>query len=94
MTGDPSQQAVLAVTKVVEAESECNNIGLGTADEQIAAELVIAFERAGWVIHDPGASLPSSLVGWLSCCMRYLQNPGVKEVVDMLAFDQGRSLVE
>ena len=94
LTGDPSQQAVLAVTKVVEAESECNNIGLGTADEQIAAELVRAFERAGWVIHDPGASLPSSLVGWLSCWRRYLQNPGVKEVVDMLAFDQGRSLVE
>ena len=94
LTGDPSQQAALAVTKVVEAESECNNIGLGTADEQLAAELVRSFARAGWIIHDPGASLPSSLVGWLSCWRRYLQNPGVKEVVDMLAFDQGRSLVE
>ena len=94
LTGDPGQQATLAVAKVVEAESECINIGLGTADEQVAAELVRSFAQAGWVIHDPGASLPSSLVGWLSSWRRYLQNPGVKEVVDMLAFDQGASLVE
>ncbi len=94
LTGDPGQQAALAVAKVVEAESECNNVGLGTADEQVAAELVRSFARAGWVVHDPGASLPSSLVGWLSCWRRYIQNPSVKEVVDMLAFDQGGSLVE
>ena len=94
LTGDPGQQAALAVAKVVEAESECNNVGLGTADEQVAAELVRSFARAGWVVHDPGASLPSSLVGWLSCWRHYIQNPSVKEVVDMLAFDQGGSLVE
>ena len=94
LTGDPGQQATLAVAKVIEAESDCNEVGLGTADEQVAAELVRSFARAGWVVHDPGASLPSSLVGWLSCWRRFLQNPGVKEVVDMLAFDQGESLVE
>ena len=94
LTGDPSQQATLAVSKIVLAKSQCEDVGLGTADKEVAAELVRSFARAGWVIHDPGASLPSSLVGWLSCWRRYIQSPGVKEVVDMLAFDQGGSLVD
>lgn len=94
LTGDPRQQADLAVEQVSSAKSESEEVGLGTADEEVAAELVRSFGRAGWVVHDPGASLPSSLAGWLSCWRRYLQTPGVKEVIDMLAFDQGRFLVE
>lgn len=94
LTGDPRQQADLAVEQVASANSGSEEVGLGTADEEVAAELVRSFGRAGWVVHDPGASLPSSLAGWLSCWRRYLQTPGVKEVIDLLAFDQGRFLVE
>ena len=94
LTGDPRQQADLAVTRVVEAGSQSDAVVLGTADEEVAAELVRSFGRAGWVVHDPGATLPSTLAGWLGCWRRYLQNPGVKEVIDLLAFDQGRFLVE
>jgi ATP-dependent helicase/nuclease subunit B len=94
LTGDPHQQADLAVSQVAAAESTSDEVGLGTGDEEVAAELVRSFGRAGWAIHDPGASLPSSLAGWLSCWRRYLQNPGVKEVIDLLAFDQGRLMVE
>ena len=93
LTGDPSQQADLTVAKVVDGGSASEEVGLGTADEEVAVELVRSFGRAGWVIHDPGAFLPSPLGGWLSCWRRYLQNSGVKEVIDMLAFDQGRLLV-
>ena len=94
LTGNPSQQADLTVAKIVEGDSTSEEVGLGTADEEVAVELVRSFGRAGWTIHDPGASLPSSLGGWLSCWRRYLQNSGVKEVIDMLAFDQGKFLVE
>jgi ATP-dependent helicase/nuclease subunit B len=94
LTGDPRQQADLAVEMVSAAGTESDPVGLGTGDEEVSAELVRSFNRAGWVIHDPGASLPSSLAGWLSCWRRYLQTPGVKEVIDLLAFDQGRFLVE
>ena len=94
LTGDPRQQANLAVTHVSAAESTSETVGLGTGDEEVSTELVRSFKRAGWTIHDPGASLPSGLAGWLSCWRRYLQNPGVKEVIDLLAFDQGRSMVE
>ncbi len=94
LSGDPRQQADLAVSQVVEADSTSETVGLGTGDEEVAAELVRSFARAGWAIHDPGASLPSSLAGWLSCWRRYLQNPEVKEVIDLLAFDQSRFMVE
>ena len=93
LCGDPQQQAELAVARVMEGGRECDEIGLGTADEEVAPELVRSFGRAGWVVHDPGASLPSSLAGWLGAWKRYLASGGVKEVIDMLAFDQGRALV-
>jgi len=94
LTGDPRQQADLAVARIVAAETSSAEVGLGTGDEEVASELVRSFGRAGWLIHDPGAALPSSLAGWLGCWRRYLQTPGVKEVIDLLAFDQGRFLVE
>lgn len=94
LTGDPRQQADLAVAQIIEAGTESEEVGVGTGDEEVAAELVRSFGRAGWTIHDPGASLPSSLAGWLGAWRRYLQTPGVKEVIDLLAFDQGRFLVD
>ncbi len=93
LTGDPSQQADLTVAKVLEGGAISKEVGLGTGDVEVAVELVRSFGRAGWVIHDPGASLPSPLGGWLACWRRYLQKSGVKEVIDMLAFDQGKFLV-
>ncbi|MCX8237381.1 MAG: PD-(D/E)XK nuclease family protein [Akkermansiaceae bacterium] len=93
LTGDPRQQADLAMAHVAASGSGSESVGLGTGDEEVATELVRSFGRAGWGIHDPGASLPSSVAGWLSCWRRYLQTPGVKEVIDLLAFDQGRFLV-
>lgn len=93
LTGDPRQQAEIAVQKVAEAGSPSDRVGLATADEEVAPELVRSFARAGWTVHDPGAILPSEVNGWLGCWRRYLQNPGVKEVIDMLAFEQGRVLV-
>ncbi|MGC6565390.1 MAG: hypothetical protein ACON38_07235, partial [Akkermansiaceae bacterium] len=72
LTGNPSQQADLAVRLVGEAESSSESVGLGTGDEEVAAELVRSFARAGWTVHDPGASLPSPLAGWLGAWRRYL----------------------
>lgn len=93
LTGDPRQQADLAVSLVAAAGSKSEEVGLGTGDEEVSAELVRSFARAGWSIHDPGASLPSPVAGWLGCWRRYLVAPGVKEVIDLLSFDQGRALV-
>ena len=93
LTGDPCQQAALVIEKVEEGGRPSEEVGLGTGDEEVATELVRAFGRAGWTIHDPGASLPSEVAGWLGGWRRYLQHPGVAEVIDMLAFDQGRSLI-
>ncbi|MGC6463964.1 MAG: PD-(D/E)XK nuclease family protein [Akkermansiaceae bacterium] len=94
LTGNPSQQADLAVRLVGEAESSSESVGLGTGDEEVAAELVRSFARAGWTVHDPGASLPSPLAGWLGAWRRYLLNPGLKEVIDLLPFDQGRAMIK
>lgn len=94
LTGDPGQQADLAVRLVGGAGSTSEEVGLGTGDEEVAAELVRSFARAGWTIHDPGASLPSPVAGWLGAWRRYLTNPGVKEVIDLLSFDQGRAMIK
>lgn len=94
LTGDPRQQADLAVEKVAEGGRSSTQVGLATADEEVAPELVSSFERAGWTVHDPGASLPSGMAGWLGAWRHYLQTGGVKEVIDLLAFDQGRALVQ
>ena len=93
LTGGPSQQADLAVQKVAQGGRQSDQIGLGTGDEEVAPELVRSFGRAGWTVHDPGATLPSGLKGWLGCWRRYLQNPGVKEVIDMVAFAPSKNLV-
>lgn len=94
LTGDPRQQADLAVEKMAKGGRASTQVGLATADEEVAPELVRSFGRAGWTVHDPGASLPSGVAGWLGCWRRYLRSGGVKEVIDMLSFDQGRALVE
>lgn len=94
LTGDPAQQAGLAVTKVSEGGGESEETGIATGDEEVAPELVRSFARAGWVIHDPGAAVPSPLAGWLGAWRSFLERPGVREAIDLLAFDQGRSLVK
>lgn len=94
LVGNPSQQADCAVRKVAEANSPSEDVSLGTGDQEVAPELVRSFARAGWVLHDPGALLPSPLIGWLGAWRRFLINPGVKEVIDLLAFTQGRALVK
>lgn len=94
LTGDPRQQAELAVRLVADGGFSSQEVGLGTGDEEVSPELVRSFDRAGWTVHDPGASLPSPVAGWLGAWRRSLTTPGVKEVIDLLGFDQGRALVQ
>lgn len=94
LTGDPRQQADLAVIRVMEAGSQSDEVSLGTADEEVSAELVRSFGRAGWIAHDPGAVLPLPLMGWLGAWRAFLQNAGVAEAIDLLAFEPSRSMIQ
>lgn len=93
LTGDPTQQADLAVTRVSDGGRGSEEVGLGSGDEEVAPELIRSFARAGWVIHDPGASRPHFLAGWLGAWRRFLAQAGVKEAIDLLAFEQTRWLI-
>jgi len=88
LTGDPGQQASLALLKIAATGSASSEVALGTGDEEVSSELVRTFGRRGWVVHDPGAGHPSPLAGWLSCWRSYLRTDGVAEVIDLLAFSQ------
>ncbi|MEN8849168.1 MAG: PD-(D/E)XK nuclease family protein [Akkermansiaceae bacterium] len=88
LTGDPGQQAALALSKIAETGSSSAEVALGTGDEEVSGELVRTFGRSGWTVHDPGAGHPSPLAGWLGCWRSYLRKEGVAEVVDLLAFSQ------
>jgi ATP-dependent helicase/nuclease subunit B len=88
LTGDPRQQAELALRHVAEEGCYSDDVALGTGDEEVSGELVGVFGRSGWVIHDPGAAKPSPIAGWLSCWRHYLLNNGVAEAIDLLALTQ------
>ena len=88
LTGDPGQQAALALLKIAETGSSSAEVALGTGDEEVSGELVRTFGRSGWTVHDPGAGHPSPLAGWLGCWRSYLRKEGVAEVIDLLAFSQ------
>ena len=94
LTGDPRQQAELALRHVAEAGCGSDDVALATGDEEVSGELVSAFGRSGWVIHDPSAARPSPIAGWLSCWRHYLENNGVAEVIDILSFTQSGIMVK
>jgi len=94
LTGDSSQQAMVALEKVAEGGHDSGEVVLGTGDEEVSSELVQSFERFDWVVHDPSAGKPSPLMGWLHAWRRYLRTGEVVEVLNLLSFSQSGAMAK
>ena len=88
LTADPRQQAAEAVRFAATAATPSDALALGSADEQTAGELVRAFGRAGWKLHDPSHVPPAPLMTWLAAWRRFVSQPGAAEAIDLLGFPE------
>lgn len=93
LTADPRQQAADAMARVATAGTPSDEVALGSADVATAGELVRAFGRGGWKLHDPAQAPPSPLVAWLGAWRRYLSQPGAAAAIDLLGFPESGVLV-
>lgn len=94
LTADPRQQADEAVRLAAVAKTPSDKLVLGTADEETAGELVRAFGRAGWVLHDPSHLPPRPLAAWLGVWRSFVRQPDAATAIDLLGFVQSTRLVE
>jgi ATP-dependent helicase/nuclease subunit B len=93
LTADPRQQAIEAVGLAALAQTPSNHLVLGTADEETAGELVRAFGRAGWILHDPSHLPPQPLAGLLRAWRDFLRAPTTATAIDLLSFTETDALV-
>ncbi|MGC4014344.1 MAG: PD-(D/E)XK nuclease family protein [Luteolibacter sp.] len=88
LTSDPRQQAAEAVRLAASAGTPSDELALGTADEETAGELVRAFGRAGWVLHDPSHLPPQPVMAWLAAWRTFVSSPTLAAAIDLLGFNQ------
>ncbi len=93
LTADPRQQASEAMAFAAAAGTPSDDLALGSADEQTAGELVRAFGRGGWKLHDPSHLPPLPLKAWLGAWRQYLSKPGAASAIDLLGFAETGVLV-
>lgn len=93
LTADPRQQAQRAVVRVAEAGTASDELALGSADEETADELVRAFGREGWTVHNPAGGAVSRVRGWLSLWRSWLARPEVATAIDLLGMEETSALV-
>lgn len=93
LVADPRQQASEALRLAAIAGTSSDRLVLGTADEETAGELVRAFGRAGWTLHDPAHQPPRPFAAWLAAWRRFLADPVAATAIDLLAYPQTAGLV-
>jgi len=93
LTADPRQQASEAMQLAAAAGTSSGDLALGSADEATAGELVRAFGRGGWVLHDPAHLPPAPLKAWLAAWRQFVSRPDAATAIDLLGFTETGSLV-
>ena len=84
LAADPRQQAEYAVERVAAQKTKSADLTLGSADDETAEELVRAFARKGWVLHNPAGSGVSPARAWLVAWRGWLSKPAVAQAIDLL----------
>ena len=93
LAADPRDQAGRAVAEVAAAGTPSNRLALGSADDETAEELVRAFGRAGWVVHNPAGGEVAPVRGWMSLWRAWLARPEAASAIDLLGMQQSGALV-
>lgn len=91
---DPRQQAELAKQTVARNGESSEEVALGSADEEVAGELVRVFGRSGWKVFDPGGAAGElGLARWFALWRRWLVEPHLRAVADLLGRSETGVLV-
>lgn len=94
VVSDPRQQAVEAVRVISEAQTPSNKVSLGSPDADVGAELARAFSRVGWPTFHPAANSASAgLVRWFSVWRRWLADPILACLADLLTLPESGILI-
>ncbi|WP_193211035.1 PD-(D/E)XK nuclease family protein [Luteolibacter marinus] len=93
LAADPRSQAAEALQRVARAGTPSDSLALGSADEATAGELVRAFGRAGWKLHDPSHVPSAPLLAWLGAWRQFVAQPGAAAAIDLLGFPESGVLV-
>lgn len=82
---DPRQQAVEALRVLHEGGRGSDEVAVGSADEEVGAELARALGRAGWAAFHPGAAVVDhGLVRWMKVWVEWLRRPELAVVAELL----------
>lgn len=93
LVADPRQQAAEAVACLSAAGTASDEVALGTADDEAGTELVRALGDAGWPAFFPAATLGGGgLRDWLASWGRWLEEPTLATMGDLLAYPQTAGL--
>jgi len=89
VTADPRQQATEALRIVAQAGISPEQLALGSADAETGDELARAFTRHGWIAYHPATTLPpGSLVRWLRVWSKWLGDPTLATLQDLLSLPE------
>lgn len=94
LAADPRQQAVEALRQVADATTSSEHLALGTADTEVGDELARAFTREGWpAFHPAAATVSRGLSRWLKVWSRWLADPTLVVMSDLLSLPETGVLV-
>ncbi len=94
VAADARQQASEALRVVADAATPSCELALASADPDVAAELALAFTRAGWTSFLPSApAVTAGLARWFSVWAKWLADPKLAVMADLLALPETSVLV-
>ena len=94
VVADPRQQAVEARRVIGEMKTPSDQVVLGSADTEVGDELARVFSREGWIaFHPAAAAVSGGLPRWFRIWCRWLAEPTLATLADLLALPETGFLV-
>ncbi len=94
VVADPRQQAAEAWRAVACAGTSSDHVALGSADADTAEELARTFTGNGWTaFHPAAAGFSGGLSRWLAIWSRWLADPTLDAMADLLTLPETGSLI-
>ncbi len=94
VVADPRQQAMEALRLVGDVGTPSADVTLGAAESEVGDELARAFSRAGWLAFHPAAAVVTGgLAKWFRVWRRWLADPTLACLADLLALPESGILV-
>lgn len=93
VTADTHEQAVQALRVVAQRATGVEDLALGTADSEVGEGIAAQFTKAGWIAHHPAGIAPcSGLRRWLQHWVKWLDDPTLAVMADLLALPECAAL--